>query len=147
MRKLHPEKFFNEEEKSQLLQAIEKAEKLTSGEIRVHLAHRSRGTPSDEAKSVFEKLKMTQTKERNGILFYLSLQDRQFVILGDQGIHQKVKDSFWQEIRDKVIQNFKDENFIEGLILGIHQCGEELALYFPRNKEDKNELSNEISTS
>lgn len=147
MRKLHPEKFFTEEEKSQLVQAIEKAEKLTSGEIRVHLADRSKGTPSNEAKSVFEKLKMTRTKERNGILFYLSLQDRQFVILGDEGIHQKVNDGFWQEIRDKVVQNFKDEKFIEGLILGIQECGEKLALYFPRKKEDKNELFNEITTS
>ncbi len=147
MRKYHPENFFTEEEKSRLVQAIEQAERLTSGEIRVHLAHRSRGTPIDEAKSVFEKLKMTRTKERNGILFYLSLQDRQFVILGDQGIHQKVNENFWQEIRDEVIRHFTHEKFIEGLISGIHRCGEKLALYFARKSDDQEELSNEISSS
>lgn len=143
----HPKKFFTEEEKGQLLQAIEEAERMTSGEIRVHLASKSDQNPTEEAKALFEKLKMTETKERNGILFFLSLQDHQFVILGDQGIHQKVNDHFWDEIRDLVVQQFKNEKFAEGLIAGIQKCGEKLALYFPRKKNDRNELSNEISGS
>ena len=147
MRKQHPEKFFSEEEKSRLVQAIQKAEALTSGEIRVHLAHQSEKSVFEEAKAVFEKLGMTKTKERNGILFFLSLKDRQFVILGDQGIHAKVSDEFWHEIRDVVIRHFKEEKFIEGLVSGIEKCGKKLAHCFPRKSDDKNELSDDVTTS
>ena len=147
MRKENPKNFFNEEEKVQLIQAIQKAEQLTSGEIRVHLAHRSNHPIFEEAKIVFEKMGMTNTKEKNGILFFLSLKDHQFVILGDRGIHDKVHEQFWKEIRDEVILHFKREKFLEGLVAGIQKCGEKLAKYFPRKTNDRDELSNQVTTS
>ena len=147
MRQAHPERFFTEEEKKELVDAIRRAEEHTSGEIRVHLTHRCKKDPMEEAKSVFEKLGMAQTAERNGVLFFLSLEDRSFVILGDRGIHEKVESRFWEEIRDRVLKHFKDEKFLEGLLTGIRFCGERLSHFFPRKKGDRNELPDEVTTS
>jgi uncharacterized membrane protein len=147
MRKTYPGRFFTEEEKEKLVEAIRRAEEQTSGEIRVHLAHRCKKEPMEEARSVFEKLGMTRTAERNGILFFLSLKDRRFVVLGDQGIHEKIRDEFWREIRDEVLGHFKGEKFLEGLLVGIRKCGESLARFFPRKKSDRNELPNEVTSS
>ncbi len=141
------EKFFTEEQKQRLRLAIETAEAKTSGEIRVHLQKKCEGEALEVAKKIFEKLGMTNTAERNGILFFLSLEDHHFAILGDIGIHEKVKDDFWHAIRNRVLDHFKKGEFIEGLEAGIHKCGEKLSEYFPRQTTDKNELNNEISSS
>jgi uncharacterized membrane protein len=145
MSKLHPHKFFTNEEKQRLVHAIQEAEKLTSGEIRLHLAHQCKKDPLDEAKRTFEKLGMTRTAERNGMLFFLSLLDHQFVILGDQGIHEKVGQEFWHSIRDVVLEHFKKEQFVEGLVAGIKKCGEKLAEHFPHKEGDLDEFSDEVS--
>ncbi len=147
MRQAHPEQFFSEDEKKRLVSAVQSAEKQTSGEIKVHLQKKCSGDPMGEAKQVFEKLGMTNTEQRNGILFFLSLEDRRFVILGDIGIHEKVKDDFWHAIRNRVLDHFKKGEFIEGLEAGIKKCGEELGEYFPYEKKDQNELSDDISVS
>lgn len=146
-RKSEPETFFSEKEKQQLVQAIERAEKNTSGEIRVHLARACKKEVLKEAQEIFEELGMTKTAARNGILFFLSLDDHQFAILGDQGIHEKVQEEFWNQIRDELIVHFKREQFLEGLIAGIEKCGETLSNYFPYQKDDSDELSNQISES
>ncbi len=146
MRKENPKKFFTKEEKEKIVHAIQEAEQKTSGEIRVHLASSCKKSVLEEATETFEKLGMTQTKVRNGILFFLSLSDHQFAILGDIGIHEKVHKEFWDHIRDTVIESFKKEEFSEGLIAGIHECGEKLKLYFPRDHTDQNELSNDVSS-
>ncbi|MBF0491830.1 MAG: TPM domain-containing protein [Deltaproteobacteria bacterium] len=147
MRSKEPKKFFSPEESAQIVAAIEQAEKLTSGEIRVHLERKIKSDAFEEAKRVFEKLGMTKTAERNGILFFLSLKDKRFALLGDRGIHEKVASDFWKIIRDEVLQNFKEEKYVEGLVAGIAKCGAKLAEHFPYQANDQNELSNEISCS
>jgi len=146
-RKKDPTQFLSDEEKLDLSQAIQSAERHTSGEIRVHLQQKCEDEPMQEAQRVFEKLGMTQTEQRNGILFFLSLEDRHFVILGDIGIHEKVKEDFWHVIRDEVLSYFNEGKFLQGLQAGILKCGEKLAKYFPHQKTDQNELTNDISTS
>lgn len=142
-----PRFFFSKEEKSQIEKAIQKAEQNTSGEIRLHLLRSfpQASDPIEEGKKIFESLGMTATQERNGILFLLELTHQHFVILGDKGIHEKVEANFWDEIRDLVISNFKEKKFAEGLSQGIELCGEKLKVYFPRQEDDVNELSDEIS--
>ncbi len=139
--------FFSKEEKKQISEAIQKAESHTSGEIRLHLlrSFKDGSDPLTEGKHLFETLGMTQTQERNGILFLLELTHHHFVILGDKGIHEKVESHFWDEIRDLVITHFKEEKFAEGLSKGIELCGEKLKAHFPRKDDDVNELSDEIS--
>tara|TARA_Y100000589_G_scaffold261131_1_gene251263 strand:+ start:1357 stop:1800 length:444 start_codon:yes stop_codon:yes gene_type:complete len=136
---------FTEKLQKQVVAAIEKAELNTSGEVRVHLDDNCKGDVLDRAAYVFEKLEMHKTEQRNGVLFYLAVQDKKFAILGDAGINQKVPDNFWEEIKTEVISNFKKGDFAKGLSSGIVKAGEQLKAHFPYQEDDVNELENEIS--
>ncbi len=136
---------FTDELQKQVVAAIETAELNTSGEVRVHLDDKCKGDVLDRAAYVFEKLEMQKTEQRNGVLFYLAVQDKKFAILGDAGINQKVPENFWEEIKSEVIENFKKGDFAEGLSSGIIKAGEQLKAHFPYQEDDVNELDNEIS--
>lgn len=137
--------FFTPEDESRIVAAIASAEKNTSGEIRVRVEKKSKGDAYKRAVDAFEKLGMTRTELRNGILFYLATEDKKFALIGDRGIHEKVSDSFWSDIRDIVLAQFAQGNFTEGLSLGIEACGKALAEHFPYQSDDVNELPDEIS--
>jgi uncharacterized membrane protein len=137
---------FTADEQGAIIFAIMEAEKNTSGEIRVHIESKCSGDPINHAIKVFNQLKMHETKNRNGILFYVALDSHSFALIGDQGIHVNVGQDFWDSTTNIVIGKFKSGKLVEGLIEGINHCGEQLKKYFPhQGKEDKNELSNEIS--
>lgn len=138
-------KFFTEKEKLQIKNAIHAAEFNTSGEIRVHIEKNCPEDVLDRAAYIFEKLDMHKTELRNGVLFYLSLQDHRFAILGDAGINQKVPDNFWEQIKENMAVRFREGNIAEGLTTGILMAGESLKQYFPWQKDDVNELSDDIS--
>jgi uncharacterized membrane protein len=139
------EDFLSAEEHQSLEKAIEGAELNTSGEIRVHIEDNCKGDVLDRAAFVFKHLKMHKTALRNGVLFYLSVKDKKFAILGDAGINAKVSADFWDEVKNEVIRDFKDSKFSEGLSKGIHLAGIKLKEHFPFQSNDKNELSNEIT--
>ncbi len=132
-------------QEKQLISAIQKAELKTSGEIRVHFDKTLSIDPLERAKEVFVKLKMHETKERNGILFYVNIKHHEFAIWGDDGINQKVPTNFWSEIKSTAFEHFAKNEIIEGLEKGILMCGEQLKAFFPIQEGDRNELSNEIS--
>lgn len=138
-------KYFTEENKLQISNAIRVAELNTSGEIRVHIEKHCKGDVLDRAAYIFDKLEMQKTKLRNGVLFYLALEDRKFAILGDAGINQKVPGDFWEEITNEAIKAFKEGKFSDGLANGIVKAGEQLKTHFPYQDNDINELSDEIS--
>lgn len=141
-----PQNLFSKEQQAQIEAAIKQAESETSGEIRVHIERHINEDVLDYAAFIFEKLKMHKTKLRNGVLFLLVIEDRQLAIIGDAGINAKVKDGFWDKIRDQMIEHFKKGQYTEGLIEGILMAGKALKEYFPYDKKtDKNELSDEIS--
>ena len=139
------EDFLTQEEEREIVEAIRVAEKNTSGEIRVHIEKTTSIDAFDRAMEVFHSLKMDETKERNGVLIYVSVADKTFVIYGDQGINDKVADTFWDSTRDVMVSQFQNGNFKQGLIDGIHNAGEELKTFFPCQDDDVDELSNEIS--
>ena len=139
--------FLNPDQESKVVEAIQEAERNTSEEIRVHIEAHSDMDPMDRAKAVFAQLEMHKTEARNGVLFYVGVQDHSFVILGDQGIDQKVDDDFWESTKDLVLSNFKNGDFDKGLIEGILEAGKQLKAYFPFQSDDENELSDEISKS
>jgi len=138
-------KYFTEENKLQITNAIRVAETNTSGEIRVHIEKHCKSDVLDRAAYIFDKLEMQKTQLRNGVLFYLAVEDRKFAILGDAGINEKVADDFWEEIKEDVIASFKENRFAEGLSNGIIKAGEQLKAHFPYQDDDVNELSDEIS--
>lgn len=121
------------------------AELDTSGEIRVHIELHCEGDVLDRAAYIFKKLEMHKTKLRNGVLFYLALDDRKFAILGDVGINMKVPANFWDEIKEKMLGYLKAGNIAEGLSDGISMAGRQLKVHFPYKKDDVNELNDEIS--
>lgn len=142
-----PKTFFSEEQQNQIVEAIRQAELLTSGEIRVHLEPECKTEPYERAKTLFVELGMHATEQKNGVLFYLAYQDKKFAILGDTGIHEKVSQHFWDEVKTELQSHFKQGKFTEGLAKAILQAGEKLTKYFPRLSDDNNELSNDLSFS
>jgi len=138
-------KYFTEENKLQITNAIRVAETNTSGEIRVHIENNCKGDVLDRAAYIFEKLEMQKTELRNGVLFYLAVKDHKFAILGDGGINAKVEDNFWETTKEVVIAKLKEGLYAEGLANGIIKAGEKLKEHFPYQADDVNELSDEIS--
>ena len=127
---------FTAEQKQQIVAAVREAEKNTSGEIRVHIDKKCKGDVLDRAAFMFDALDMQKTALRNGVLIYLATEDRQFAILGDAGINQKVPVNFWDEVRDLMISNFKQGKFTEGLSEGIKLAGEQLKKHFPHQTNE-----------
>ena len=142
---MSPKDFLGKENEKLITKAIENAEHQTSGEIRVHIESKCTEEVLDRAAWLFKKLKMHQTKDRNGVLIYLSINDRKFAIIGDAGINKVVPDGFWNDIKERMIGHFKKGEFAVGLIHGIEETGEHLKQYFPWQENDINELSDEIS--
>jgi uncharacterized membrane protein len=139
------ENFFTSEEKQKITKAIQDAEKDTSGEIRVHIENSCNGDVLDRTAYLFEKLQMHKTDKRNGVLIYLAVVDRKFAIIGDAGINAVTPSDFWDQIKETMLSFFRNDEFVDGLITGIHMAGKALKKFFPHLKNDKNELSDEIS--
>ena len=135
----------NREEDHKIVEAIKQAELNTSGEIKVHIENHCRGDVEQRSLTVFNKLKLNETKLRNGVLIYLAIKDRKFAILGDEGINNVVENGFWNDVKDMMLSHFKEGNFTEGLEQGILRCGEKLKTYFPYQTDDTNEIPDDIS--
>ena len=140
--------------KQQLLRAIDRvrienairaAELRTSGEICVSVSRLFWGNVEAAAKKAFNRMGITQTRDRNGVLFFVVPSRRKFVVLGDAGIHEKVGQQFWTSVVTAVTDKFRSGHFTEGLVKGIEAVGEQLATHFPYDEAaDKNELSNDV---
>ncbi|HEY0678747.1 MAG TPA: TPM domain-containing protein [Chitinophagaceae bacterium] len=138
--------YFSLEEKEMVLQAIRVAEQQTSGEIRVYIEDHCRFVdPMDRAAEIFFGLKMDQTQERNGVLVYIAIRDRQLAILGDEGIHKIVGTEFWQKEVREMIDEFHADHYATGIAKVVTEIGEALKTHFPYDgKIDKNELPDDI---
>ncbi|NIG51855.1 TPM domain-containing protein [Chitinophaga sp. Cy-1792] len=136
---------FSESEKTRLVQAIRVAERLTSGEIRLFVeSHCKYVDPIERAREAFTSLGMEKTKQRNGVLVYVAIKDKQFAILGDQGIHEKVGTDFWIKEANLMRSHFRDSHIIEGIEECIREIGESLRTHFPHEADNVNELPDDI---
>ena len=138
-------KFFTQEQKDAVVQAIKEAELNTSGEIRVHIENKCKENVLDRTAFIFKKLDMHNTRLRNGVLIYLAFESRVFAIIGDAGIHSMVSENYWDEIKEQMQNHFKNGDYISGLSKGILLIGEKLKAHFPHLSDDTNELPDEIS--
>ena len=138
-------KFFTPLQLDDIKHSILNAELDTSGEIRVHLENTCSGDVLDRAAYVFHKLGMDDTELRNGVLFYVAVKNRRFAIIGDTGINAVVEKDYWERLKARMGNFFREEKFTEGLEDAIYDVGQKLKLHFPYKKEDINELSDEIS--
>jgi len=139
------EDFLTPEDEAEIVEAIRLAEDHTSGEIRVHLERHCATDSFKRAEEVFNFLHMNNTKNSNGVLIYVAVEDHTLVILGDEGIDKVVPNDFWESTKDIIIFHFKNRNVKQGLIEGIAKAGMQLKKYFPYNTEDVDELPNTIS--
>lgn len=124
--------------------AIRDAEQRTSGEVRVLISRQKVDDPMAEAKRQFERLGMTATAERNGVLIFVAPRTHTFAVIGDRGVHEKCGDAFWHALADAMTAHFKRGEFTEALVLGIARAGHLLAEHFPRRPDDSNELPDRI---
>jgi uncharacterized membrane protein len=138
--------FFTPEEKKQVVEAIQKAEQRTSGEVRVFVESKCRFVDAiDRATELFFHLGMDKTAERNGTLVYVAVKDRQAAVFGDEGIHHRVGQKYWEEEVNKMMVCFKQANLADGLIQIVTDIGEALYKHFPYDhKTDKNELPDDM---
>jgi uncharacterized membrane protein len=131
-------------DQQKIVAAIGDAEKLTSGEIRVHIQPKARGEIRDVAERTFERLGMTKTALRNGVLLFIACEEQRFVILGDRGIDEKVPAGFWDDVAASLTEHFKSGALTEGIVEAILGVGQKLQQEFPHAADDVDELSNEI---
>lgn len=138
--------FFSQEENQQMVDAIQKAEQQTSGEVRIFVESKCKYVDAlDRAKEIFFSLKMNETELRNGTLIYVAVKDKQAAVFGDEGIHQKVGAQYWKDVVTKMLFQFRNKKLADGICQGIYDLGEALKFYFPYHSDtDKNELPDEI---
>jgi len=139
------EDFLTDVERQVVAEAISKAERATSGEIRVHIEEHIEEDVLDHAAYIFEELGMQHTRERNGILIYVCVADRLVAVLGDKGINDKVPDGFWDGTVEVLKSHFAAGKQAEGLCEAVRMVGERLSTFFPPKGNDPNELSNEVT--
>ncbi len=125
--------------------AIASAERATSGEVRVSVARFFWGGVRRAAERAFDRLGVSRTKDRNGVLFFIVPSRKRFVVLGDEGIHAKVGQDFWEALAARMSGRFREGAFTEGLVDGIEEAGRQLAAHFPYDPAaDVNELSDDV---
>ncbi|MFC4211284.1 TPM domain-containing protein [Pedobacter lithocola] len=135
---------FSETEQDKIAKAIADAENATSGEIRIAIDKHCEGDAYEKAIEYFAKLEMDKTAQRNGVLIYLAHSDHKFAIIGDSGINRVVPDNFWETTKIAMNAHFAKGNLADGIIAGVALAGEKLALFFPYQRGDINELPNDI---
>ena len=136
--------FLEKLDHERIAEAIAGAEGKTSGEIRVFVQHGPVKDPVAEAKVQFKKLGMTATRERNGVLIFVAPRSQKFAVLGDEGIHQRCGEAFWQRLVEMMREQFRRDHFTDALVQGISQAGDLLSEHFPRQPDDRNELPDRI---
>ncbi len=139
------EDFLTAKEEEEIVEAIRVAECDTSGEIRVHIERICESDAYERTLDLFHILKMDNTNEQNGVLLYVAVDNKSFVIIGDHGINNIVGADFWNSTRDKIATQFMSGNFKQGIIDGIMEAGKKLSQYFPWHHNDRDELHNTIS--
>jgi uncharacterized membrane protein len=142
---MKPGSFLSRLDHDRVVAAIRAAEGRSRGEIRVHVARKKVEDPQRAAAALLEKLGMTATAERNGVLLFVAPASQRFAVVGDQGIHEKCGDGFWKDVASAMEEDFRQGRFTDGIVKGVTKAGDALAAHFPRTGPDVNELPDEVS--
>jgi putative membrane protein len=87
---------------------------------------------------------IAHTKDRSGILIFVSLAERYARIIADDGIAARVTQAGWQGAVDALVAHMRDGRIADGFVAAIDLCGKELAAHFPRAATAQDELPNRI---
>jgi len=138
--------FLSKLEHDRIIESIREAESKTSGEIRVLIQRgKSKSDPFLAAQKKFHRLGMHKTRERNAVLIFVAPRVHKFAVVGDQAIHEKCGEQFWQSVVERMRSHFQNEKFSHALVEAIQEIGSVLTRYFPKSSTDKNELPNEVA--
>lgn len=96
---------------------------------------------TNRALRYFTESGVYDTKERSGILIFVSYMERQVRIIADRGISQKISQDMWNLIADELAENLKKGDALLAFNNAIFKCGELLAENFPTDGENPNELA------
>jgi uncharacterized membrane protein len=138
-------KLMSEADLDAVTRAIAMAEAGTSAEIRVHLDRTWDGDPVARAVQVFERIGMHRTAERNGVLVYAAVKSRKLAVIGDEGIHDRVGEAYWQRLVDSMVGHFRASRPRDAFIEALAELGQVLGRHFPRRPDDVNELTDRVS--
>ncbi len=136
---MKPRHFLSQLDHDRIVAAIREAERHTSGEIRVFISHRHVDDAVKAAIHRFARLKMHKTRHRNAVLIFVAPKSQTFAIIGDEGVHAKCGDEFWNRAAAEMGRHFKEQKFTDGLLHGIQIAGEQLAKHFPPPRVGSNE--------
>ena len=142
---MNAKEFLKQLRHDDIVAAIREAEQKTSGEIRVFISHKKIENPIGTAQAAFVNLGMTKTRERNGVLIFVAPRTRRFAVIGDEGVHQRCGDEFWQTLATEMSGHFKESQFNEGVIYAVRTAGALLAEHFPHRPDDANELPDSVA--
>jgi uncharacterized membrane protein len=146
----HPDwvgRLFSHDDLEAIAAAVAAAERRTSGQIRVHLERRCVGDPLAHARRVFQSLGMHRTRHRNAVLLFLAVDDRKFAVVGDDGIHAQVGHGFWDSVRDVLQRDLRGGRLRDGIVDAVSEIGRVLGRHFPDRPDDRNDLSDSVSSA
>jgi len=133
--------FLSKLEHDRIIEAIREAESKSSGEIRVVIQRgKLKSDPLDAAQKKFHRLGMHKTRERNAVLIFVAPRVHKLAVVGDNAIHEKCGDEFWQRLVQRMRTHFQNEKFSDALIEAVNEVGSVLATHFPQTVRDANEL-------
>ena len=142
---MRTKEFLSRLDHDRIVNAIKQGEAKTSGQIRVYVQRgKLEEDPVVAAREKFQKLGMSATAERNGVLIFVVPRARKFAVIGDEGVHQKCGDEFWQQLVARMRAHFQKENFTDALVEAIEEASTLLARHFPRTSAPQDELPDEI---
>lgn len=137
--------YLTEEQEKHIIDAIAEAELQTSGEIRIHIEAKCNRDPLERAARIFHELGMDQTELQNGVLIYIASEDHKVAVYAGKGINKQVEDGFWSGVLNLILEEFKKDDFEQGIANAVARVGEKLKELYPYRKDDINELSDDIS--
>ena len=142
---MRTKEFLSKLDHDRIVRAIQEAEAKTSGQIRAYI---QRGHLNNDAlplaQKKFRRLKMDKTRDRNAVLIFIAPRARKFAVIGDQAIHQKCGEEFWQRVVDSMRAQFQKEKFTDAIVEAIEEVGKLLTTHFPKTSDRTNELSDEV---
>jgi uncharacterized membrane protein len=141
------DEFVGKLDDERIVAAIKAAEARSRGEIRVHVASGEVEDVRRAAEADFERLGMTATAERNGVLILVAPESQSFAVIGDSGIDQHCAPGFWDGIAAEMAGAFRASRFTEGIVAAVERVGDVLARHFPprAGAADRNELDDAVS--
>src|SRR5438445_9663932 len=142
---MRTKEFLSKLEHDQIVSAIREAESKTSGEIRVFIQRgKLDADPLIVAQQKFQRLGMFKTRERNAVLIFVAPRAHKFAVVGDQAVHEKCGEQFWQRLVGVMREHFQNEKFSHAIVEAIREIGKLLAVHFPRTPTSSNEMPDEI---